>query len=504
MQPNTMKTKHRTLSASQLGNNVSKKSLFDDFERLANCSQDAIYHYDIDSRLFLFHNQKFRSFFQVESSIETPLSSAQIVKVMHPSDRTEALQTLKKSMESRQSEGEAEYRVLYSDGSIRWLHDRWIIVRTPKGKPEAVQGFIRDNTQRKLAEHQFIESKENALIGSYILQEGKFKYVNPRFIRITGYDEEELIDMESMAIVHEDYRGHVRQCAISMLKGINLTPYEFCVRDKSGATLWIMETVTSVTYKTKRAVLGYFMDITKLHQMKDNLSTLGLMVGTISHSLRGCLTGLNASLYLIETGFYRNKLAQIEEGLDVTKLMADRIRKLVLDILYYSKERDLEIEDVDVWQFSKEVAIHLETRIKAANIQFITQFPSGSGFLSIDPEKIRAALINILENAMEACIEDTRHRSHWIRFTTKVDENKVHFAISDNGPGMKKEEAAKVFQLFSSTKGNRGTGIGLFVTRKVILKHNGKISVDSSPNEGTTFNITLPRTYHSDKLESDS
>ena len=310
--------------------------------------------------------------------------------------------------------------------------------------------------------------------------------------------------MESMAIVHEDYREHVRQCAISMLKGVNLTPYEFCVIDKSGATHWIMETVTSVTYKAKRAVLGYFMDITKLHQMKDNLSTLGLMVGTISHSLRGCLTGLNASLYLIETGFYRNKLAQIEEGLDVTKLMADRIRKLVLDILYYSKERDLEIEDVDVWQFSKEVAIHLETRIKAANIQFITQFPPGSGFLSIDPEKIRAAIINILENAMEACIEDTRHLSHWIRFTTKVDENTVHFEISDNGPGMEKEEAAKVFQLFSSTKGNRGTGIGLFVTRKVILKHKGQISVDSSPNEGTTFNITLPRTDHPDKLDSNS
>jgi signal transduction histidine kinase len=213
---------------------------------------------------------------------------------------------------------------------------------------------------------------------------------------------------------------------------------------------------------------------------------------------------LNASLYLIETGFYRNKLAQIEEGLDVTKLMADRIRKLVLDILYYSKERDLEIEDVNVWQFSKEVAIHLETRIKAANIQFITQFQSGCGFLSIYPEKIRAALINILENAMEACIEDTRRRSHWIRFTTKVDEAEVHFEISDNGPGMRKEEVSKVFQLFSSTKGNRGTGIGLFVTRKVILKHGGTISVDSSPNEGATFYITLPRKHLLHKLDSNS
>ena len=356
-----------------------------------------------------------------------------------------------------------------------------------------MQGFIRDNTQRNLSDLQFIESKQNALIGGYILQEGKFKYVNPQFISITGYTEEELLDKQSMAIVHEDYREHVRKSAVAMLKGTSLTPYEFCVLDKSGSTHWVMETVTSINYKSQRAVLGYFMDVTKLHQMKDNLSTLGLMLGTISHSLRGCLTGLNASLYLIETGFYRNKPAQIEEGLDVTKIMADRIRKLVVDILYYSKERDLELEDVDVWRFLREVAIQLETRIKAANIQFITQFSTDSGHFTIDPEKIRAALINILENAMEACIEDRRNITHRIRFTTSVDKDKVYFEISDNGPGMEKEQARKAFRLFSSTKGNRGTGIGLFVTGKVILKHGGTISVESQPDEGAIFRITLPR-----------
>ena len=486
-------TMTKTRNASQSEDRAFKPELFDDFKRLTNCSQDGIYHYDIDSRRFLFHNKKFRIFFRLENGPEIPAASNQIVKSIHPEDRKQALKALNESLCAGQTEGEAEYRVLYPDGSVRWLHDRWFVLRNPKGKPLAVQGFIRDNTQRKLSEFQFIESKQNALIGSYIVQEGNFKYVNPKFINITGYNEEELINTDPMAIVREDYREHVRQCAVAMLKGESVTPYEFCVLDKSGSTHWIMETVTSVIYRGERAVLGYFMDITKLHQMKDNLSALGLMIGTISHSLRGCLTGLNASLYLIETGFYRNMPAQIEEGLDVTKLMADRIRKLVLDILYYSKERDLEIEDVEVWQFAKEVAVLIENRIKAANIQFITHFPYDSGYIAIDPEIIRAALINILENAMEACIEDTRSISHWIRFTTRVDEAKVYFEIADNGPGIEKEQASKIFQLFSSTKGKRGTGIGLFVTRKAILKHGGTITIDSSPNEGARFHITLPK-----------
>ena len=88
-----------------------------------------------------------------------------------------------------------------------------------------------------------------------------------------------------MAIVREDYREHARRCAVAMLNGENLTPYEFCVLDKSRSTHRVMETVTSA--------------------------------------------------------IYRNRPAQIEEDLDVTKLMADCIRKLVSDILYYSKDRVL-------------------------------------------------------------------------------------------------------------------------------------------------------------------
>ena len=93
----------------------------------------------------------------------------------------------------------------------------------------------------------------------------------------------------------------------------------------------------------------------------------------------------------------------------------------------------------------------------------------------------------------QACIEDAKNVSHWIRFTTRVTANRVIFEISDNGPGMEKEEASKIFQLFSSSKGNRGTGIGLFVTRKDILKHGGTITVDSSPDKGARFRNSLPR-----------
>ena len=470
-----------------------QRELFNDFERLANHSQDAIYHYDAQSRCFLFYNQQFGKFFRLGRDTQSVVTSDTVIRAIHPEDRTRVLNALRESLATGQRHGEIEYRLLYPDGSTRWLHDRWIVLHDPEGAPQAIEGFIRDNTQNKLSELQFIQSKQNALIGSYIVRNGRFLYVNPEFIRITGFNEQELIGTPSINIVQEDYRDLVHEKAVAMLKGESLTPYEFCVADKSGNTHWIMETVTSMIHEGQRATLGYFMDITELRKMQGNLSSLGLMVGTISHSLRGCLTGLNASLYLIESGFYRNKPAHIEEGLDVTKLMADRIRKLVLDILYYSKERDLQLEEVKVWQFVKEVAVYLENRIRAADIEFITDFSAAVGTMAIDTEAIRSGLINILENALEACIEDTRNIDHRIRFDALVDKSLVHFTVSDNGPGIDKEQAGKMFQLFGSTKGKRGTGIGLFVTRKAILKHGGKITFDSNTNEGAKFHIVLPR-----------
>jgi PAS domain S-box-containing protein len=467
---------------------------FKDFERLADRSQDAVYHYDLESRNFLFFNEAFREIFRLPANTEGRLSIEKVIPSIHSDDRKTVLDAIGKSIEAGLSKGEVQYRVAYPDGTIRWLQDRWIVLRDHKdGRPQSLEGFIRDNTKMWIADTQLIHSRQKSLIGSYIVQDGKFRYVNPEFIRITGFSENELIDTDPLNIVHEDYRDYVRQNAVSMLNGYRDTPYVFCVRDKNRQIHWVLETVTSVAHEGRRAALGYFMDFSELRRMQGNLSTLGLMIGTISHSLKSCLTGLDASLYLIETGFYRNKPARIEEGIDVTKLMIDRISKLVQNILFYSKERALELETIEVWSFVKDLADSMEARIRAANIAFETDFSKHIGIFRIDCNILRPALINILENALEACIVDQRPLDHRIRFCAHGDADQVVFEISDNGPGMDDDQIHRIFQIFYSSKGIKGTGIGLFVTRKVIHQHGGCVTVESKPGQGARFVITLPR-----------
>ena len=238
-----------------------------------------------------------------------------------------------------------------------------------------------------------------------------------------------------------------------------------------------------------------FLDVTQLRTLQDNLSTLGLMIGSISHGIKGILTGVDAGLYLIDSGFYKNKPARIEEGLDVTKLMAERMRKLVYDILYYTKERKLEFEKVSILKFAGEVAANMDIKIRAADIEFECNFEPFLGEFEVDMSLLRSALINILENAMEACIEDPEDKAHKIIFRVSRDLEHVRFDIFDNGPGMGKEDVKKIFKLFYSSKGSRGTGLGLFVTEKIIKKHGGSISVKSDPGHGAHFQIRIPKVF---------
>ncbi|MFH1629529.1 MAG: PAS domain S-box protein [Pseudomonadota bacterium] len=125
--------------------------------------------------------------------------------------------------------------------------------------------FLKDTT---FFANIFIDSP----IGIYIVQDGKFVFMNPEFLRIGGFDEQELLGTDSLGIVLPEDREKVRRSAVEMLKGKNHSPYEHRVVTKDGEIRWIIETVASVQYRGKRAVLGYFMDDTEQERAKEALS----------------------------------------------------------------------------------------------------------------------------------------------------------------------------------------------------------------------------------------
>ena len=228
-------------------------------------------------------------------------------------------------------------------------------------------------------------------------------------------------------------------------------------------------------------------------KLQDHLSSLGLMIGSISHGIKGLLTGLDGGMYLVDSGFSKQNLDQIKEGWETVKLMVERIRKMVLDILFYAKERGLMWEKVDALGFTKEIAEVFTIKIKDHAIAFVREFDESVGNVEIDAGYVHSALMNILENAVDACAKDKSRKEHQIILRLRQDDASVFFDVCDTGIGMDRDTAEKIFTPFFSSKGRRGTGLGLFISAKIIRQHQGDIRVKSTPGHGTQFTIRIPK-----------
>jgi signal transduction histidine kinase/CheY-like chemotaxis protein len=228
-------------------------------------------------------------------------------------------------------------------------------------------------------------------------------------------------------------------------------------------------------------------------EVRNHLSALGLLIGSVSHGIKGLLTGLDGGMYLIESGVKKANDQQIREGLDVVKVMVGRIRSMILDILLYAKERELKKELLDFQNFASELLAVFHGKTRERSIELETDCDRADGGFEADSAFLRTALINVMDNAVEACAENKPDKPPRIMFRATPDQDQVLFEIIDNGPGMTKEVVDNIFNLFYSTKGKKGTGLGLYITNKIVQQHRGEIQVDSHPGQGTAVRVKLPR-----------
>lgn len=280
----------------------------------------------------------------------------------------------------------------------------------------------------------------------------------------------------------DDGRSHQTEMVVTANSGQqrNVLIWTAPIRDDSGEIVQVMEMST---------------DVTRMHELQDHLVSLGLMISSVSHGVKGLLTGMDGGLYILDAGIESESLDDIHEGRNIIRTTAERIKTAVLDILFYAKERALDWQSVAVQEFAEDAALTINSRLKGTDITFHTEYGEELGDMDMDVEAVRSALINILNNAVDACLADIRKNRHAIVFSAFADdvEEEVVFDITDNGTGMSKATMDSLFTLFFSTKGKKGTGLGLFITEKIVKQHGGRITVTSTINQGSHFRITLPR-----------
>lgn len=240
-------------------------------------------------------------------------------------------------------------------------------------------------------------------------------------------------------------------------------------------------------------VIEMSTNITQIRQLQSQLASLGLVISSISHGIKGLLTSLDGGVYLVNTGLSKNDRKRFEQGWKMVERNITRIRRMVLDLLYYAKDRVPEWEQISALKIAEEVCEVMRGKAGELGIEFRCEFDREAGDFDADAKAVRSLLINLVENAMDACRVDSKKPHHQVRIGMKGYPERIEFEVVDNGIGMDQETRERSFGLFFSSKRGNGTGLGLFISNKIAQAHGGQIELESELNQGTRMVVKLPR-----------
>ena len=238
---------------------------------------------------------------------------------------------------------------------------------------------------------------------------------------------------------------------------------------------------------------GLAIENTSLYQAKlqaERLAAVGQTIATLSHHIKNILQGIRGGSYLIDMGLNQKDEAIVRRGWTIVEKNQAKIYNLVLDMLSFSKDREPALEPADLNGVVADVVELMQSRAQELGVALAWEPAADLPEVLIDPDGIHRAVLNVVTNALDACEDVPGGRV--VVATSWDGAATARVTAADNGVGIAPEELDTVFQIFASTKGARGTGLGLPVSDKIVREHGGRIQVRSEVGRGTTFVIELP------------
>lgn len=228
--------------------------------------------------------------------------------------------------------------------------------------------------------------------------------------------------------------------------------------------------------------------------MSERLATVGQTVAGMAHGVKNILHGFKGGSYLMEVGFKKNDTEKLKTGWKMIQKNIAHTSELVTDLLTYSKVREPEYKPCRPNDIVREVCQALNQTALDNGIRIIEDLDAAIGEAAMDGRSLHTVLMNLVSNAIDACVfDDSPGKSLAVTVKTTLEPDRIiRFDITDNGTGMPPDVKEKIFLSFFSTKGHRGTGLGLLVSGKLIEDHGGRIDVFSEVGKGSTFTVRLP------------
>ncbi|MFI5457277.1 MAG: ATP-binding protein [Isosphaerales bacterium] len=229
----------------------------------------------------------------------------------------------------------------------------------------------------------------------------------------------------------------------------------------------------------------------------ERLAAVGQTIATLSHHIKNILQGIRGGSSLIDLGLNEHDDSIVRKGWTIVEKNQGKIYNLVMDMLSFSKDREPVLEPADLNETIGDVVELMQSRAAELGVKLNWHPCPDLPRVLIDADGIHRAVLNIVTNAIDAS-EGQENAQVAIKADWHRQTSVARIEVTDNGVGIDESEIPSIFQIYASSKGARGTGLGLPVSQKIIREHGGKISVTSRPGFGATFLIELPMTRRPD------
>ena len=376
-----------------------------------------------------------------------------------------------------------------------------IVVIIDIGGDTCMIAVSTDITERKQSEELIRTISHSSPLGIFIVQDEKFVYTNPQLQKLTGYNEKELLNRDILDIVAIEDSDVVKSSTIYTLQQDSPYPCEYRILNKNGQIKWVLQTVARIHFQGREAILGNLMDITErkylerkvieyeeLNKMKTDL------LATVSHELRTPLATIKGYSTMMVDYFSRLNQNEKRDYLKSIDHSTDRLAMLVDNLLDTSRMEAglLKLEKHSTSLVKLIETITTEAKLRANRHEILTRIDKEIPNINIDAKRIRQVLDNLINNAIKYSPPDTK-----VTITAKKSGDKVILSVTDRGSGIPPEELKNVFdrmyrieqRLYS---GVDGLGLGLYICRRLVEAHGGKIWVESTIGKGSTVFFTLP------------
>lgn len=301
-------------------------------------------------------------------------------------------------------------------------------------------------------------------------------------------------------------RGHIRSAICSPIR----------YRETTYGAIYIDSSMANYTFTQEQLALlnaigqhaALALANADLYQQKlqsERLAVMGETVAMLSHSIKNMLQGLRGGADVVEMGLKKNDTRLAAGGWPILKRNLDRIIGLTLNMLAFSRPRRVELELTPLTPLIEECAQLLEPACAAKQAAIIVDADADLPPIPVDPPLLHQALMNLLTNAVEAVPDGAGAVTVRVKYhpqppppalRSAITGAHVDLAVIDNGPGIPLSKQPWVFEPFNTTKGVKGTGLGLAVARRVAIQHGGSLMLESTEGKGATFRMLLPIEGH--------